>query len=441
MTGTTSKQGWSGRIQTGTGRIALVGYATIGLFAGSFAYWAATAPLSGAAIAPGVVAAAGLNIVIQHLEGGIVREIEVKEGDRVAAGTPLIALDTTASAALLNRLTNQYIALHMRAARLKAERDLLDEMTIPNGLVADSRGFDLAEVAAEQEKEFRARQARYVAEREILNQRVAALHEAVTGLEAQKKAGEDQLAVVRDEMLRKKDLLDKGLTNRSEYTALLRSEAELIGRTGAIQSQIASSSTQIVEARQQIERATTTRVEQAVSELNEVRASIVDIEEQMNAAAAVLARTTIRAPVDGIIVRKLVNSRGSVVRAGEPILELLPTTPDLVIEARLSPLDVDTVHVGQTADLMFSALNTRTTPRVNGTVTYVSADRLIDTSNGQPFFIARLKITDSLPSEISEDQIFPGMPVETFILKDDRTFFEYLVKPVYDSFSHAFREE
>ena len=211
----------------------------------------------------------------------------------------------------------------------------------------------------------------------------------------QKKASSDQLTIVREEIDRKKLLLDSGLTNRSEYTALLRAEAELIGQVGSLQSQIASSSTQIIETKQQIERLTTSRVEDAVAELNTERATIADVEEQARAAQSVLERTVIRAPADGIIVRSVHNSVSSVVRAGEPFMELLPTTDQLVIEARISPHDIDTLRIGQAAKLHFSALNARTTPQVPGTVTYISADRLIDQSSGQPYYTARLKIDET----------------------------------------------
>lgn len=441
MTLATAPGGWEGRVETRTGAIALAGYLTLAAFAGAIGFWAVTAPLEGAAIAPGYVAAVGQNIMIQHLEGGIIREVVVRDGDRVKAGDRLIELDATVAETQLNRLVRQLIAMRAKAARLEADRDSLDVLEFPPDLIANLRGIDFSDVVNEQKKEFDARLARYGAEREILNQRVLSLKEAVEGLAAQKKAGEDQLVVVRDELARKKDLLDKGLTNRSEYTALLRSEAELIGQVGAIQAQIASSATQQVESRQQIERLTTTRVEVAVSELNTVRATISDLEEQIRAAEAVLEGTVIRAPVDGIIVRRVHNSVGSVVRAGEPVIELLPTASELVIEARISPSDIDAVRVGQAANLRFSALNARNTPEVPGTVSYISADRLIDPANGQPYYTTRVRITENLPPEINAAQIYPGMPVETFIATGSRTFLEYLIRPLQDSFSRAFREE
>lgn len=432
---------WRERVATRTGRIAAAGYLTIVAFVGGFGFWAATAPLAGAAIAPGIVAAAGQNINIQHLEGGIIREVRLREGERVRAGEPVIVLDSTVAEAQLNRLVKQMVALQAKGWRLEAERDGAENFSMPDSFSAPGNKMEHLAIVSEQQKEFAARLARYRAELEILAQRVTALKEAIEGLNAQKKAGVDQLAIVREEVNRKKELLEKGLTNRSEYTALLRSEAELIGQVGALQSQIASSATQIVEARQQTERLTTTRVEQAVGELNTVRASIADLEEQVRAAQSVLERTVIRAPADGIIVKTVYTAPGSVIRAGEPVIQMLPTTRELIIEAQVRPQDIDLLRIGQEASMLFSALNTRTTPQVPGTVFYISADRLIDETNGLPYYTARLKITENLPPSISADQIYPGMPVETFIRTGERTFVEYLLQPLADSFSRAFREE
>lgn len=432
---------WRKRVATRTGRIAAAGYLTIVGFVGGFGFWAATAPLAGAAIAPGIVAAAGQNINIQHLEGGIIREMRIREGERVRAGEPVMVLDSTVAEAQLNRLVKQMVALQAKGWRLEAERDGEESFSMPDSFSAPGNKMEHLAIVSEQQKEFAARLARYRAELEILAQRVAALKEAIEGLNAQKKAGVDQLAIVREEVNRKKVLLEQGLTNRSEYTALLRSEAELIGQVGALQSQIASSATQIVEARQQTERLTTTRVEQAVGELNTVRASIADLEEQVRAAQSVVERTVIRAPADGIIVKTVYTTPGSVIRPGEPVIQMLPTTRELIIEAQVRPQDIDLLRVGQEASMLFSALNARTTPQVPGTVFYISADRLIDEAKGLPYYTARLKITENLPPEISADQIYPGMPVETFIRTGERTFVEYLIQPLADSFSRAFREE
>lgn len=431
---------WQQNIPTGTGKIAVGGYAAIVVLAAGFGLWATTAPIAGAAIVPGFVAAAGSNVVVQHLEGGIIRAMHFREGDRVKKGEPLFSIDPTAAETVVNRLIRQLVAQKAKAARLEAERDALAEVPMPAGFNDLAAGLDVKDVVSEQRKEFAARLARYEAERKILRQQIATLEESVKGLRAQKQATEEQLAIVRDEAARKKDLLDQGLTARSEYTELLRSSASLVGQAGAIEAQIAGTEIQLAEAAQQVERLTTARVEAAVSELNTVRAAVADLEEQLNGARTVLARTTVTAPTDGIVVRSTFTFASGVIRPGEAVMELLPTSQELIVEARISPQDIDSVRPGQEARMMFSALNARTTPQVRGTVTYISADRFVDEKSGQPYYTARLKIAEELPPSISPEQVYPGMPVETFIGTEERTFVAYLVRPLMDSFGKAFRE-
>ena len=236
-------------------------------------------------------------------------------------------------------------------------------------------------------------------------------------------------------------MLDRGLTNRSEYTALLRSEADLTGRLGELESQIAATRIQVVEAHEQSERLTSQRVEMAVSELTEARLKLDDALEQINGATAVLERTSIRSPVDGVVVRIDVNAEGSVIAPGRPLVEILPTTSDLLVEARLELRDKDVVKIGQTAKLRFSALNARITPEFPGTVQYVSADRIVDPKDQSSYFIARLKIDQAALDKLDASQIYPGMPVESFISTGSRTFMEYLLKPLSDSVNRAFLEE
>ncbi|MEZ2329718.1 HlyD family type I secretion periplasmic adaptor subunit [Mesorhizobium sp. RCC_202] len=421
-------------------RTALAGYAAVALFIGGFGTWAASAPLAGAVVTQGTIAATGGNILIQHREGGIIDRLLVREGDRVRQGQDLVLLDRTAAEADLNRLTRQSMALKASAARLEAERDGL--ATLAPVAEAPPAAFqrDFEKLLLEQRKEFDARLARFHSEQSILAQRVAMHRESVKGLAAQKRAIDEQADIVKKELTIKTDLLDRGLTNRSEYSQLLRSQADLVGQAGALEANVAATNTQIVEAEAQAERATTQRVEEALTKLDDVRTNLADIGEQIRAAEAVLKRTTITAPTDGIVVSSTYNAKGSVIGPGEKIMEILPTASGLVVDARLRPRDVDAVHIGQPAKLRLSALNMRLTPEVPATVSEISADRLIDATTHEPYFRAKLKIADALPPGVKAEQLYPGTPVEAFISTGDRTFFEYLVRPMMDSFARAFRE-
>ena len=431
---------WQANPRTDIRRVAFTGYAAITLLVVGFGYWAVSAPLSGAVITQGTISATGGNILIQHPEGGIIQELLVHEGDRVQQAQNLILLDPTAAQAELNRLTRQSIALRASAARLEAERDGLDRLAPITDAVPAPLHQDFEILIREQQKEFDARLARFRSEQSILAQRVAMHHQSVVGLQAQKQAIQQQAEVVKKELGIKTSLLDKGLTNRTEYSQLLRSEADLIGQAGALEADLASANTQIVEAQEQIERLTTQRVEEALTKLDEVRSSLADIEEQIRASEAVLGRTTIKAPAAGIVVSSTYNSKGSVVARGEKIMEILPTASGLIVDARLRPKDIDQVRVGQPAKLRLSALNMRLTPEIPATVTQVSADRLVDEATHEPYFRAKLKIAADLPSGVKAEQLYPGMPVEAFINTGNRTFFEYLARPMLDSFARAFTE-
>ncbi|RUW44576.1 HlyD family efflux transporter periplasmic adaptor subunit, partial [Mesorhizobium sp. M8A.F.Ca.ET.021.01.1.1] len=222
---------------------------------------------------------------------------------------------------------------------------------------------------------------------------------------------------------------------------LLRSEADLVGQAGMLEANLATANTQIVEAQEQTERLTTQRVEEALTKLDDVRSNLADVEEQIRTAEAVLRRTTIKAPAAGIVVSSTYNSKGSVIAPGEKIMEILPTASGLVVDAKLRPKDIDQVRVGQPAKLRLSALNARLTPEVSATVTQISADRLIDPATREPYFRAKLTIAADLPPGVRREQLYPGTPVEAFISTGDRTFLEYLARPLLDSFARAFAEQ
>ncbi len=432
---------WAARVNTTIKSPVQFGLAVLLVFVGGFILWASFAPLSGAAVAPGVIAASGQNQTIQHLEGGIVEEILVREGDRVVQGQALLRLDKTAPEATRNRLSRLLFALDARTARLRAERDGEKIFAFPPDLINRATSVSLQGDLAEQQREFTKRLARHKSEQSILDQRIAALNEQIEGYRVQKAAVVQQLDVVQSDLKRKLKLLKRGLTQRSQVTLLQRNEAELMGRVGGFTAELGRARTAIIEAKEQQEQLRAQQAETAVTTLNQLRREKADAREQYFAAVNVLDRVVIRAPADGIIVKLNKNTRGSVVRAGEDILELLPTTNELIVEAKVSPLDIDVITIGQSASLRFSALNQRTTPEVPATVIYISADRLIDSASQESFYTARLKIAENLPDSIDRSKIFPGMPVETYIKTGDRTFFEYVSRPIVDSFSRAFRED
>jgi HlyD family secretion protein len=410
------------------------------LFLVGFGTWASNAPIAGAVMVSGAIVASGHNQKIQHLEGGIIRTLFVKEGDRVTKGEPLVAFDPTAAEAQRDALLKKLIALRSRAARLTAERDGLQELRVTPELrqaAAEQGNLGLID---EQQHEFAARLERYRQERSIMGQRISALQDQIGGVEVQRQALARELEVVREEMTRKRGLLDKGLAARDEYTQLLRSEAELVGQQGQMTASMLAAKTQVSEVQQQIERLETQRVETAASQFNDLRTSISETAEQLRSAEDVVYRLVVRAPSDGTVVKMNVNVGGSVLQAGDTVLELLPTGEPLLVEARVAPTDIDEVSVGQSARLRFTALNARRTPTIDAKVTYISADSVVG-QDRKSYYLARLPIADELPPELQREQIYPGMPVEVYITTQGRTLAEYLVKPIIDSFNKAFRQD
>ena len=432
---------WAAPVKTGVTWPSVAGFVILALFVAGFGLWAASAPLAGASIAPGVVVASGQNLRVQHFEGGIIQEILVSEGEAVEEGQPLLRLDPTEPLGIRNRLLKALMALQARAERLQAERDGKQSLAFTPALIKDARAANLRSDLDEQLREFQKRHQRLVTDRNIIAQNIAAQQEKITGLEAQIKASRDQISILDDDIDGKQKLLKQGLTRKSEVNILMRNRAELEGRIGANQAAIAEAKTAIVEARQRQSKLDADHAEQAVTQLNEVRRQIADTRERILSAENVLGRVVVRSPAKGVIVTLSQNTEGGVVRQGEDILVILPVGGELIVEARVSPIDKDLVSVGQKAKMRFSSLNSRITPEVDGTVTFVSADRVVDPVSNEPYFPARLKIAEELPDAISREQIFPGMPVEVYVETGDRTFLEYLLKPATDSFRRAFREE
>ena len=432
---------WAGRVRSGLRGPVLFGAVVLVVFVGGFAGWASTAPLEGAAVAPGVIVASGQNNTIQHLEGGIIESVLVREGENVERGQELIRLQRTAAEASRDLLSKNLFALEARAARMRAERDGEEELAFPAALTEAAARLEMEGDLEEQRREFATRVLRLNNDRAILDQRIAALEQQISGFEVQLRSTKEQIAVLDDDIERKKRLLDRQLTNRSEYNALRRSREELRGRIGQLTAEIGGARTAIAEAEEQKSKLVTERAEQAVTALNEARRQMADVTERLRAADDVLDRIVVRAPSAGVVVNIAKTTPGAVVQRGEDLMTVLPTDSELIVEARLSPLDVDVVRVGQEATLRFSALNQRITPEVPATVTYVSRDALTDPQTRESYYTMRLAIADELPDAVRPEQIFPGMPVETFVRTGDRTFVEYMVKPILDSFSKAFREE
>jgi len=419
----------------------LVGAGVIVFFVGVGLVWGGSAPIAGAAIAQGVVSPDGRRRTVQHLEGGIIHQILVQPGDRVTAGQPLIVLQETQALADYRRILAQRRTYAGMQARLEAEQASAGEITFPDWLLADADDREVAEIMATQRTLFETRRAAQESRADILRQRIAQLEEQINGLEAQIDSENRQLALIRSEISDVQELLDRGLERRSRLLALQRQQADIEGSVGANQSAIAGARQSIGETELQILNLEADRQDEIANDLNQVRFERAGIEQELSRTQDVLARTSITAPIDGIVVQNRFTTVGGVIRPGEPILDIVPQEEELLIDARVSPNDIDAIQVGMTAQVILTAYSQRRLPRIDGRVRSVSADRLVDETTGQPYFLARVEVN---PQELAllegRVSLTAGMSAEVYILTGERSAFEYLMEPVVDSFRRAFRE-
>lgn len=421
-------------------RPALLGLAaTLALVAG-FGLWATLTHISGAIVAQGQIEVERDRQVVQHPDGGVVAEILVKEGARVAAGQTLLRLDGAALRSELTIVEGQLSELTGRTARLTAERDGTD-LVFPAEILALAQTSE--EVAAQldgQRRLFQARAATLAEQRELLARRIDQITAQSNGIAAQSAALTRQLALIEQELASQQSLLDKGLAQAGAVLALQREQARLEGQIGELQADLARTEGQVTEIEIQISSLDTERREEATTELRQVGPMALELAERRRALRDRIDRLEIRAPVAGIVLGLQVTTPQSVLRPAEPLLYVIPQDRPLVITARIAPIHIDEVSVGQAAELVFPAFSARDTPHLNGRVTLVSADALSDPQSGATYYTAELELAEGERARLGDRVLVPGMPVEVFLQTGRRTPLAYLVKPFTDYFAHAFRE-
>ncbi|MCA1495189.1 MULTISPECIES: HlyD family type I secretion periplasmic adaptor subunit [unclassified Bradyrhizobium] len=428
------------------------GLAILVVWLGCFGVWAAVAPLNSAVVASGTFVATGQNKLVQHFEGGIIREIAVKDGDVVEANQVLVRMDDTAANAKLRRLVLKKYRLLAMKARLEAEMSSSDTIKTPAAFSESARDPEIKAILERQRAELQARRASLVTEESVLVKQIAALEESIRGYQAQVQSTKERIALFAEELKDKNSLLGQQLVRKSDVLALRRSEASLGGDLGEYLGRIADAKERIAQANERIAQLHATTLRDAIKELRETEADLDDGEEQIRAAQDVVDRVDVRSPVRGIVVKNNFHTPGGVVSPGVVILELLPIGEERIIEAHVNPKDISHVSVGQEALVRLSALNQRITPMVGASVIYVSADALAEQVQGKTearpdgdtrreFYVVRLRLDqDDILRRMPEFIPTPGMPADVYIKTGERTFFEYIMKPVLDSFSRAFRE-
>src|SRR3981189_1707771 len=428
------------------------GLAMLAFWLGCFGVWAGVAPLNSAVVAPGTFVATGQNKLVQHFEGGIIREIAVKDGDAVEANQVLVRMDDTAADTKLRRLViKKYRQLAMKA-RLEAEMSSSDTIETPAAFSETARDPEIKAIFERQRAELRARRASLATEESVLRKQIAGLEESIRGYQAQVQSTKHRITLFAEELKDKDSLLGQQLVRKSDVLALRRSEASLGGELGEFLGRIADSGERIAQANERIVQLHATALRDGIKELRETEADMDDVEEQIRAAQDVVDRIDVRSPVRGIVAEKNFHTPGGVISPGAVILELLPVGEERIIEAHMNPKDISHVSVGQEALVRLSALNQRITPTVGASVIYVSADALAEqmqakneaspaSDTRREFYVVRVRLDqDDILRRMPEFIPTPEMPADVYIKTGERTLFEYIMKPVFDSFSRAFRE-
>ena len=427
----------AGHRNMGVGPTVAVGAVVVTLFLGGFGAWAAFAPLESAAIAPGIVSVNTKRKTVQHLEGGIVADIPVKEGDTVAAGQILLVLDDTQARTLFTLTESQYHSMAALRERLTAERDGLPHILWPEWLRHAVSGED---ILVAQERIFEAGARLLENQTAIYNQQIAQMREEIIGLEQEIKAQNQQLGLLEEELEGLSGLVEQGYEGKTRLLALKRRRAEIVGARARNRARIARVEQAMGETRLKIAELGSARMNRVVENLRETEARISDLRERLAAARHVLSRTHVVAPVSGTVMDIRVFTRGGVVGPGEPLMDIVPAGDELVIEARVEPTDIDVVHPGLPAQVRLTAFSQLTTPILSATVFQVSADSLFDERTGASYYEARVKLDRGQP-ELEGLKLQPGMPAEVMIVTGKRTPLDYLLKPIVTSFGRALREE
>ncbi|MGE5517536.1 MAG: HlyD family type I secretion periplasmic adaptor subunit [Bacteroidota bacterium] len=415
------------------------GIAVVAIALGGFATWAAVAPLDSAVVTPGTVSVESKRKTVQHREGGIVSQIMVKEGDQVAAGTVLATLQDATAQSQQQTLRSQLDGKLAEQARLVAERDGLEAIAFPAALLARQSDPKVADILARENDRFTQRAKTRGGERGILEARIAQLESAHEGRSVLEQSKRDQLTLLQDEVEGLRGLAAKGFYPVNKLRAQERELARMQGEMMSDGAGASQTDKEIGETRLQILQAEQKFRDEVAADLtrNEIEAN--DLGQKLVAAEDAVQRLAVVAPVAGVVQNLKVAGSGAVVPPGGDLMELVPDQDRLIVEAHVNSRDIDRVHVGQPAELRFSAFSSRTTPIIAGEVEVVSADASLDEHTRQSYYTARVEVP---PDQIARlpRALKAGMPVEVMLEGGSRTPLQYFVKPLMDSFARAFKE-
>ena len=429
------------RAETGDlSRIARGGVAVVALGALALGAWLVLAPLSGAIIAPGFVKVDMNRKVVQHQEGGIIKQVLVRDGEQVRQGQVLVVIDDVRLDATLDLLRTQHDGERAKAARLEAERAFLPDVKFPLELAARRGEPKVAELLQRETGLFRAR-------REALDTQIAVLRKQIrhTVDEAQALAGqiaaeERALKSQKEELAVNQALLKQGFVQKTRLMSLERAVADYEARWEEHRAELAKTRQRASELELRVLAQRNSYVQSAADELKEASTRLFDLEERLRPSKDASDRQRIAAPIAGEVVGMRVFSPGSVVGPREVLMEIVPEDKTLVVEARIRPEDINHVRAGSEAEVRLTAYQTRTTPLVAGSVNYVSADRMVDPQSGTPYYVVNVDVSAGALADAGNLRMQAGMPAEVYIRTDSRTAFDYMLAPVTSYLRRGMRE-
>jgi HlyD family secretion protein len=430
------------QMQRSIRRHLVVGVSAVVLLAGGVGGWANTTELAGAVIAPGQLVVNDAVKKVQHPTGGVVGELRVHEGDHVKAGDVVVRLDETQTRANLQIVLKSLDEIAARQAREEAERDAAQKIAFPTDLLARMSDPDVAHVVEGEHKLFEIRRAARAGQKAQLSEQIAQSQEQIEGFNKQVVGKAREIDWIQQELKGVRELWQKKLVQFTRLTTLERDAAKLEGERGSLMASIAQAKGKIAETELRILQVDEDMRSEVGKDLAEIRAKRSELVEKRVAAEDQLKRVDIRAPQDGFVHELAVHTVGGVITPqGEPLMLIVPEDDKLVVEAKVQPQDIDQLHLGQTAVLRFSAFSQRTTPELNGSVTMVSADVSVDEKTQKSWYTIRVGVPAEELSRLGNVKLVPGMPVETFVQTSSRTVMSYLIKPMHDQITKAFREK
>ncbi|TCN17250.1 HlyD family type I secretion periplasmic adaptor subunit [Sinorhizobium americanum] len=395
--------------------------------------WSVLAPLASASLAPGVVSPDGYRKTVQHLEGGIIRSIHVREGDVVKIGDPLITLDDIRARSQDAEIRERLLHVLATEARLEAERTDAAEISLPDFLIHNSSSAGLKRLMEGQRQLFISRRAAHQGRIQILEARTRQLEEQNAGLREVIAAETEQIALIDEEITAAQDLLEKHLERKPRILALKRHRADIAAAKAANRAKIAENAQAVGETRLQLLTIAEERQEKLGAELAEMRRILAELKSQLPTREDILERTVIRAPLPGTVMNLRVTTERGVIDPGQPLLDLVPNDSGVVIDARVRPIDIERVRSGMSARVILTAYRQRNLPLIHGRLRSISADAIADERTGTTYFLAKVVVAPADLAKLDDVHLIPGMPAEVMLMDGEQSLFAYLLAPILDS--------